>query len=98
MTAPANSNCLLAQLKLEQIGFVQAIPWQQTIDGGQIARWRKDNLLATLLLEGRRLTIALTDRTSFAIPCKVPTGAKRIAETLAVVGVTFNAKPEGVWP
>jgi hypothetical protein len=98
MTPPTNSNCLLAQLKLEQLGFVQAIGWQQTIDGGQIARWRKDDILVTMLLEGRRLTIAVTDRTSFTIPCKVPTGAKRIAEALLGTGVVCQFKPEGVWP
>lgn len=98
MTAPTNSNVALAQLKLEQLGFVQAIGWQQTIDGGQIARWRRDDLLATLLLEGRRLTIAFTDRTSFTIPCTVPVGAKRTAEALGVAGVVCQFKPEGVWP
>lgn len=98
MTAPTNSNVALAQFKLEQLGFVQAIAWQQTIDGGQIARWRRDDLLATLILDGRKLTIALTDRTSFTIHCTVPTGAKRIAEALAVAGVVGQFKPEGVWP
>ena len=98
MNQPANSNCRLAQLKLEQLAFVQAIGWQQTIDGGQIARWRRGDLLATLVLEGRRLTIALTSASNHSIPSVIAEGAPEVAQALNDAGAVFVAKPEGVWP
>lgn len=96
MTPPKNSNVELATLRLEQLSFAPAIRWQQTIAGSFIARWRRDDLLATLILDGRKLTIALTSRTDFSVPCKVPKGAKTIAQSLVDAGVVFVAKPEGV--
>ena len=98
MTPPTNSNTQVATLRLEQLGFVQAIGWQQTIDGGQIARWRRGDLLATMLLEGRRLTVALTSASDHTIPCKAPAVARDIARALVTAGVVCQFKPEGVWP
>ena len=96
MNQPTNSNARIATLKLEGLGFVQAIHWQQTIDGGQIARWRRGDLLATLILDGRKLTIAITSASDHTIPCKVPAGAKAVARALSDAGVVFVAKPEGL--
>jgi hypothetical protein len=98
MTAPINSNSQIAILTLERLGFVKAIGWKPLIDGGRLARWRKDDLLATLVLEGRRLSIALTSATDHRVPCQVPTGANAVAQALNDAGVVCGFRPEGVWP
>lgn len=96
MTPPKNSNVELATLRLEQLSFARAIGWQQTINGSFIARWRRDDLMATLILEGRKLTIAWTSSSDFSVPCNPPVGARTIAQSLVDAGVTFTANPEGV--
>lgn len=96
MTPPTNSNVQIAILTLERLGFALSIGWQQTLDGGKLARWRHGDLLATLLLEGRRLRIALTSATDHRVPCQVPEGAHVVAQALVDAGVVCTFKPEGV--
>lgn len=96
MNQPTNSNARIATLKLEGLGFVQAIPWQQIVDGGHIARWRRGDLMATQILQGRRLTIALTSASNHSIPSVIAEGAPEVAQALNDAGVVFVAKPEGL--
>ena len=98
MTAPTDSNVQLAALNLERFGFVQAIGWQKMPHGGHVARWRRGDLLATLALQGRCLTVAFTDRTVHTIPCKPPVGAGRIAQAIAAAATVCEFRPEGVLP
>jgi hypothetical protein len=96
MTASINSNSQIAILTLERIGFVQAIGWKPLIDDGRLARWRNDDLLATLVLEGGRLIIALTSATDHRVPCQVPEGANAVAQVLVDAGVVCGFRPDGV--
>lgn len=96
MSAPTNSNALIATITLENLGFDLAITWQQTVDGGQIARWRRGDLLATLVLQGRRLTVVVSSATDHTIPAIFPEGARDVANALTDAGVVFLAMPEGV--
>ena len=98
MSAPTNSNALIATITLENLGFDLAITWQQTVDGGQIARWRRGDLMATLILQGKRLTVVFSTATDHSIPAIVPEGSTDIAKSLTDAGVVFVARPEGVLP
>jgi len=96
MTPPTNTNAQISVLTLERLGFGRAIDWQQTPDGAKIARWRRGDMLATQVLAGRRLCIALTSATDFTIPCKAPAGAAAVATALVGAGVVCTFRPEGV--
>lgn len=96
MNAPVNSNALIATITLENLGFDLAINWQQTVDGGQIARWRRGDLMATLILQGKRLTVVFSSATDHSIPAIFPEGATVVAKALTDAGVVFLPKPEGV--
>ena len=96
MNAPTNSNAQIATITLENLGFDLAITWQQSVDGGQIARWRRGDLMATLILQGKRLTVVFSSATDHSIPAIFPEGATDVAKALNDAGVVFVAKPEGV--
>jgi len=96
MSAPTNSNAMIATIMLENLGFDLAINWQQTVDGGQIARWRRGDLMTTLILQGKRLTVVFSSATDHSIPAIFPEGATDVAEALADAGVVFVAKPEAL--
>lgn len=89
MTAPTNSNSQIATIELESLGFDLAIGWQQTVDDGQIARWRRGDLMATPLLEGRRLTVALTSASDTTIPTRAPIGAAAAAKGMLLSKTGF---------
>jgi hypothetical protein len=97
MTALTPSNIQIAVLTLERLGFVQAIGWQPLIDGGRLARWRNDDLLVTLALEGHRLCIAITSASDHRVPCQAPEGARVVAQALVDAGVVCRFRPEGAW-
>lgn len=96
MTDPTNSNAQIAAHTLANLGFYRAIDWQQTIDGHWLARFRRRDLLVTLLLEGKRLTIAMTDRTDLTIPARFPKGATEVAQVVVDAGVSCQFRPEGI--
>ena len=96
MNAPTNSNARIATITLENLGFDLAINWQQTVDGGQIARWRQGDLLSTLIQQGKHLTVVFSSAEDHTIPAIVPEGATDVAKALTDAGVVFVAKPEGV--
>lgn len=96
MNASTNSNAFIATITLENLGFDLAITRQQTVDDGQIARWRRGDLMATLILQGKRLTVVFFIATDHSIPAIVPEGATDVAKALTDAGVVFVAKPEGV--
>ena len=96
MSAPTNANVLIATITLENLGFDLAIIWQQTVDGGQIARWRRGDLMATLIFQGKRLTVVFSSATDHSIPAFVPEGATGVAKALTDAGVVFVAKAEGL--
>jgi hypothetical protein len=98
VSAPTNSNALIATITLENLGFDLAITWQQTVDGGQIARWRRGDLMATLILQGKRLTVVISSATDHSIPVIVPEGARDVANALNDAGVVCQFRPEGVLP
>jgi hypothetical protein len=60
------------------------------------ARWRRVDLLATVILQGKRLTVAFSSATDHSIPAIFPECATDVAKALADAGVVFLAKPEGV--
>ena len=95
MSAPTNSNALIATITLENLGFDLAINWQKTVDGGQIARWRRGDLMITLNLQGKRLTAVFLSATDHSIPAIFPEGATDVAKSLTDAGVVFLAMPEG---
>ena len=86
----------VATITLENLCFDLAITWQQTVDGGQIARWRRGDLMATLIFQGKRLTVVFSSATDHSIPAFVPEGATDVAKALTDAGVLLMAKPEGV--
>lgn len=89
-----NSNTQLAILTLEHLGFSKSIDWQQAPDY-QIARWRRGDLLVTLLLRCTRLTLAFTSATYLSVPTQRPLGMAKAVEALMSAGVVFKAMPEG---
>jgi len=95
MTAPTNSNAQIAVLTLEHIGFAPAIGWQTT-EHGHIARWRRQDTLATLVLEKSRLTVAITSAKNFTVPARAANDAGPIIRALYDAGVVFVDRPE-VW-
>jgi hypothetical protein len=92
---PTDSNARLASLTLERLGFTLAIGWQTT-ETGHIARWRRRDTLATLLLEKSRLTVAITSATKFTVPSSPAHDAGQVVQALDDAGVVFVAKPKGV--
>ena len=92
---PTDSNARLASLTLERLGFTLAIGWQTT-ETGHIARWRRRDTLATLLLEKARLTVAITSATKFTIPTNPACDSRAVVHALSDAGVVFVAKPKGV--
>jgi hypothetical protein len=90
---PTDSNARLATITLEHLNFTLSIPWQPT-ETGHIARWRRRDTLATLVLEKSRLTVAITSASDFSLPCHAPPGARQVVQMLNDAGVVFVAKPE----
>jgi hypothetical protein len=60
------------------------------------ARWRRGDLMATLIFQGKRLTVVFSSATDHSIPAFVPEGATDVAKALTDAGVLLMAKPEGV--
>jgi len=92
---PTDSNARLAAVALERLGFVQAIDWQTT-EHGHIARWRRQDTLATLVLEKSRLTAAITSATTFTVPTRAANDAGQVVRALGDAGVVFVDGPEAL--
>jgi len=90
-----SANLTIAMLTLDRLGFQLSIDWQ-ALPEEDISRWRRRDLLVTLISRRRRLTMAFSSATDMTIPCRIPSDARKVAQALSDAGVVCTFRPEGV--